>query len=166
MGGYRRYRIRVFLSLSLLIPAAPSKTTKRPTPSSLALSNPPYPLSLLSPSQARPILPCDELLLSPVDGTVSVLEEHLHPSDSVQLRQVKGVRYSLRSFLSHPFRMRGRQCPAPRPPQTLPTRSIPPCSTSLPRTTTTSTLPRDWPSRSASTSLAACCPFWRPTRRT
>ena len=67
---------------------------------------------LASTSQARPILPCDELLLSPVDGTVSVLEEHLHPSDSVQLRQVKGVRYSLRSFLSRPFRMRSGHCPA------------------------------------------------------
>ena len=47
----------------------------------------------------RPILRSKKLLLSPVDGTVSVYEENLPTSESIQLHQVKGVRYDLNEFV-------------------------------------------------------------------
>lgn len=48
---------------------------------------------------ARPIIRSKKLLLSPVDGTVSVYEENLPTSESIQLHQVKGVRYDLNEFV-------------------------------------------------------------------
>ena len=47
----------------------------------------------------RPIIRCKNLILSPVDGTVSIYEENLPTSNAMQLHQVKGVRYDLNEFV-------------------------------------------------------------------
>lgn len=50
----------------------------------------------------RPIIRCKNLILSPVDGTVSIYEENLPTSNAIQLHQVKGVRYDLNEFVGEP----------------------------------------------------------------
>ena len=50
----------------------------------------------------RPIVRCKNLILSPVDGTVSIYEKNLPTSNAIQLHQVKGVRYDLNEFVGEP----------------------------------------------------------------
>ena len=44
-------------------------------------------------------------MLSPVDGTVSVLEESLPTTERIQVHQVKGVRYDLNEFMGTPLNL-------------------------------------------------------------
>lgn len=53
------------------------------------------------------MIPCKDLLLSPVDGTISIMDEHSGPLDSVQLHQVKGIRYNLNDFVGHNVHLEG-----------------------------------------------------------
>ena len=57
--------------------------------------------------QVRPIIRCENLLLSPVDGTVSTIEDSLPNGESIQLHQVKGVRYDLNEFMGRKLHLEG-----------------------------------------------------------